>query len=54
MYTLTEFWTSTSIIGEMVEEKDGEVKMTPLGEFCSWKRPGSPRVNKPLKMPVDI
>ena len=25
--------------------KDGEVKMTPpLGEFCSWKRPGSPRV----------
>ena len=29
MHTLTDFWTSRCIIGEMVEENNGEVKMTP-------------------------
>ena len=38
MHTLTEFWTSRCIIGEMVEEKNGEVKMTPpLVNFVNGK-----------------
>ena len=38
MHTLTDFWTSRCIIGEMVEEKNGEVKMTPpLVNFVNGK-----------------